>query len=64
MLYAYLALCFAVHLHYVICVVAQMCQHLKIDCFSIKPKKADDVNADATQRLIDGHDLDLADDEI
>jgi len=35
MVYALLLLVTLVHLHYVICVVIQMCEHLKIDCFRI-----------------------------
>ena len=36
LLYALTALTTMVHLHYVTCVVRQMCEYLKIDCFRIK----------------------------
>ena len=45
------------HLHYAVCVVIQMCGHLKIKCFQIKNfgeerllHDADDADADADNR--------------
>jgi ethanolaminephosphotransferase len=42
------------HLHYAVCVVIQMCGHLKIKCFQIKNV--------GEERLLDSHDDDDDDD--
>ena len=52
-LYILTALLTASHLHYAVCVLIQMCQHLNISLFTIKPKDANpSQNGSANNRRI------------